>query len=105
MKSATSKFVTCLDVFVVVGACTSGVISGLRATKKIKEFNRKLCEVDKELSLLIDEARDKRRGIILMLIVFSWMTGMIILDIISRSRNMTKSKSNRIFILNCVSIF
>lgn len=92
MRTATSKFVTCLDVFVVVGACTCGVISGLFGTKKLREINRKLRDADKELSLLNDEARDKKKGIILLLIVFSWMTVMIILDIVSRTRSITKMK-------------
>lgn len=91
MKSATSKFVTCLDIFVVVGSCTSGLLSGLCATAKIKQINRKLREVDKELSLLNDESKDKKRGIILIIAVFSWITGMIILDIISRTRHIRKS--------------
>lgn len=92
MRTATSKFVTCLDVFVVVGACTCGVISGLFGTKKLREINRKLRDADKELSLLNDEARDKKRGIMLLLFVFSWMTVMIILDIVSRTRSITKMK-------------
>lgn len=45
MRTATSKFVTVLDVCVVVGACISAVLSALIGRKNVQEMNKKLREV------------------------------------------------------------
>lgn len=45
MRTATSKFVTVFDVFVVVGACISGAVTGLVAKKFIQRINVNLKKV------------------------------------------------------------
>lgn len=45
MRTATSKFVTVLDVCVVVSACICGVFSGIWGVKSIQIVNDKLREV------------------------------------------------------------
>lgn len=46
MKTATSKFVTTFDVFVVVAACACGAITGIVGLQNIKALNAKLKEVN-----------------------------------------------------------
>ena len=46
MRTATSKFVTVLDVIVVVGACLSGGVTGLIAKKFIQRINENLKKVN-----------------------------------------------------------
>lgn len=45
MRTATSKFVTVFDVFVVVGACISGAITGLAGKRFIQRINENLRKV------------------------------------------------------------
>lgn len=45
MRTATGKFVTVLDVCVVVSACICGVFSGIWGVKSIQNVNNKLREV------------------------------------------------------------
>lgn len=45
MRTATSKFVTVLDVFVVVGACICGAVTGLVAKNFIERINMNLKKV------------------------------------------------------------
>lgn len=95
MRTATSKFVTIFDVSIVIGVCTCAVISGIIGFSNVREFNRKLCEADKELVLFNDQIRDRKRGIIMTLIVFITMTVMIILDFYSKYRSTLKIKAAR----------
>lgn len=92
MRTATTKFVTLFDILILVGVCTCGVIAGLYGLNNAREINRKLCEADKELELFNDQTRDRKRGIIMVSVVYITMTGMIILDIISRNRSTLKTK-------------
>lgn len=96
MRTVTSKFVTIFDVFIVVGVCLSAMVSGMLAMKNVQSLNRKLKDCDRELSLLNDKSRDKKRGIILICVVLTAMTGMIILDIASRARKQVKLKEKSI---------
>lgn len=77
MRTATSKFVTSIDVCVVVGVSACGAISGLFGLQNVRDINRKLREADKELALFNDEVRDKKRGVIMLVAVFCSITGMI----------------------------
>lgn len=45
MRTATSKFVTVFDVFVVVGACITGAVTGLVAKNFIQQINTNLKKV------------------------------------------------------------
>lgn len=45
MRTATSKFVTVFDVFVVVGACICGGVTGLLGKKFIQKINVNLKRV------------------------------------------------------------
>lgn len=92
MRTATTKFVTLFDILILVGVCACGVIAGLYGLNNARELNRKLCEADKELELFNDQIRDRKRGIIMVSVVYISMTGMIILDIISRNRSTLKTK-------------
>lgn len=93
MRTATSKFVTMFDVTIVIGVCACGVISGIIGLNNVRDMNRKLGEADKELVLFNDHIRDRKRGIKMLAIVFISITGMIILDLISRSRSTNKMKA------------
>lgn len=45
MRTATSNFVTVFDVFVVVGACICGAVTGMVARKFIQRINVNLKKV------------------------------------------------------------
>lgn len=45
MRTATSKFVTVFDVFVVVGACICGAVTGMIAKNFIQKINMNLKKV------------------------------------------------------------
>ncbi|XP_055298892.1 gustatory receptor for sugar taste 43a-like isoform X2 [Sitodiplosis mosellana] len=87
MRTATSKFVTVFDVCVVVGACVCGAITGLIGRKWISRINDNLRKADDELTLFNDQWKDKKRNLIMVVLVFLSMTGMIVLDIISKWRS------------------
>lgn len=94
MRSATANFVTVFDVSIVVGVCTCGVISGIIGLNNVREINQKLSEADKELALFNDQIRDRKRGIMMLAVVFISVTGMIILDLCSRYRSTVKEKTS-----------
>lgn len=49
-------------------------------------------QADEELAIFNEQKKDKRRNLIMVLIVYSIMTGMIIMDVISRFRSFRKYK-------------
>lgn len=51
MRTATSKFVTVFDVFVVVGACICGAVTGLVGQKFIQRINVNLRKVTIDLKI------------------------------------------------------
>ncbi|XP_037049389.1 gustatory receptor for sugar taste 43a-like [Bradysia coprophila] len=89
MTTATSKFVTSLDVCIVVGACLSGVGCGLFGLRNTQEMNAKLREVDDVLGN--DKEKEKRRGLIMMVSVFIVISFMLAMDLGSRY-TITKKK-------------
>lgn len=123
MRTATSAFVTVFDVCVVVGACLCGAITGIIGKRFIQKINSNLRKVkfylqillsnvwikiliillsnrffqaDDELALFNDPGKDKKRNLIMVVVVFISMTGMIILDVVSRWRNSNKFRQDLI---------
>uniref|UniRef100_A0A182PYX3 Gustatory receptor n=1 Tax=Anopheles epiroticus TaxID=199890 RepID=A0A182PYX3_9DIPT len=85
MKTATSKVVTILDVSVVVSACICGTLSGIWGLHFVRELNRRLTEADQILSLYVRECtrnqRERRKGILMLGLVYFIITGALALDI------------------------
>lgn len=92
MRTPTSNFVTLFDVSIVVGVCSCGVYAGLVGLTNAQDLNKKLSEADRELNLFNDKSRDRRRGIILLSVIFVSITGMIIMDAMAKSRIIRKTK-------------
>ncbi|XP_031617469.1 gustatory receptor for sugar taste 43a-like [Contarinia nasturtii] len=95
MRTPTQKFVTVFDVCVVVGACVCGALTGLIGKRLIQRINANLRKADDELALFNDPVNHKKRGIWLLFIVFSLMTCMIALDIISKLKSAKKYKTKQ----------
>lgn len=58
-----------------------------------KNYNNKyFFKADEELAIFNDSKKDKRRNLIMLVIVYLIMTGMIIMDVISRFRSFRKYK-------------
>lgn len=49
-------------------------------------------QADEELAIFNEQRRDKKRNLIMVLIVFVTMTGMIALDIVSKYRSFARYK-------------
>lgn len=92
MRSSTSSFVTVLDGSILVCVSVFAIVSGIIGLNNVRELNRKLNEVDKDLELFNDNSRDRKRGIVLLAVVFISMSGMSILDLFSKLKSTTNLK-------------
>lgn len=108
MRTATSRFVTSLNVFVLVGACLCGTLTGLIGYKHTKRINFNLnavsgvviifptawkwyicyfqMKVDEELEVFSNQKTNKKRNLWMVIIVFFAITMLIILDGIAKWR-------------------
>ncbi|GAB0088125.1 Gustatory receptor [Sergentomyia squamirostris] len=82
MKSSTSRVVTCVDIAIIVGASSSGVLCGLFGLNRTKKFNQILRETDDYISNYTERMKKKRREVTLLLVIIIGITITVVLDII-----------------------
>ncbi|XP_055676872.1 gustatory receptor for sugar taste 43a [Lutzomyia longipalpis] len=82
MKTSTSRVVTVLDISIIVGASTSGVLCGLFGLSRTRKFNHILRTTDEYLSSYSEFVRKKRRGIIFLVATLVTLTVAVVVDII-----------------------